>query len=69
MNVTLVRPGPSRPDRTARPEKDRKHHGPPVISTAQAPFDRLVTPKEDIYPLADPEVAARLALSSIAISS
>lgn len=27
---------------------------------ARSPFDRLITPKEDVYPVNDPEVAARL---------
>jgi hypothetical protein len=31
---------------------------------AKAPYDRLVTPREDVYPVADPEVAARLGLSA-----
>ena len=32
---------------------------------ARAPYDRLVTPREDVYPVADPEVVARLGLSPI----
>jgi hypothetical protein len=32
---------------------------------AEAPFDRLFTPREDIYPVADPEVIARLGLSRL----
>ena len=36
MNVTRVRSGPTRSNRQD-PEKERKNHGPRVISTAQAP--------------------------------
>src|SRR5947209_11012774 len=36
VNVTLVRSGPIRSN-LQEPEKDRKYHGPLVISTAQAP--------------------------------
>jgi hypothetical protein len=32
-------------------------------ANAKAPFDRLVTPREEVYPVADSEVAARLGLS------
>ncbi len=32
---------------------------------ALAPFDRLLTPSENVYPVANPEVAARLGLSPI----
>lgn len=32
---------------------------------AVAPYDRLVTPREDVYPVADIEVARRLGLSPI----
>jgi hypothetical protein len=28
-----------------------------------APYDRLVTPREDVYPVADIEVASRLGVS------
>jgi hypothetical protein len=31
---------------------------------ARSPFDRLVTPKEEVYPVADPDVAARLGLAA-----
>ena len=31
-------------------------------ANAAAPYERLVTPREDVYPVADPEVAARLGL-------
>jgi hypothetical protein len=34
-------------------------------SNAVAPYDRLVTPREDVYPVADGEVARRLGLSPI----
>ena len=34
-------------------------------ANAKAPYDRLVTPREDVYPVADLEVAARLGLSPI----
>jgi hypothetical protein len=30
---------------------------------ARSPFDRLVTPKEEVYPVNDPDVAARLGLA------
>jgi hypothetical protein len=30
---------------------------------ASSPFDRLITPKEEVYPVSDPEVAARLGLT------
>ena len=32
-------------------------------SIARAPYEGLVTPREDIYPVADPEVAGRLGVS------
>ncbi len=32
-------------------------------ANAKAPYDRLVTPREDVYPVADIEVVARLGLS------
>jgi hypothetical protein len=32
-------------------------------ANANAPYDRLVTPREDVYPVADPEVGARLGIS------
>jgi hypothetical protein len=32
-------------------------------ANAKAPYDRLVTPREDVYPVADPEVAKRLGVS------
>ena len=32
-------------------------------ANATAPYERLVTPREDVYPVADPEVAARLGVS------
>jgi hypothetical protein len=32
-------------------------------ANAEDPFDRLVTPREDVYPVADPEVSASLGLS------
>jgi len=31
---------------------------------ASSPFDRLITPKEEVYPVTDPEVAARLGLAA-----
>jgi hypothetical protein len=31
---------------------------------ARSPFDRLITPKEEVYPVNDPEVAARLGLAA-----
>jgi hypothetical protein len=31
---------------------------------ARSPFDRLVTPREKVYPVTDPEVAARLGLAA-----
>ena len=33
---------------------------------ARAPYDLLVTPREDVYPVADPIVAARLGISEVA---
>jgi hypothetical protein len=36
---------------------------------AVAPFDRLVTPREDVYPVVDPELAARLKVSTVACGS
>jgi hypothetical protein len=36
---------------------------------AKAPYDRLMTPREDVYPVADVEVARRLALSPIEAGS
>ena len=32
-------------------------------ANAAAPFERLVTPREEVYPVAEPEVAARLGVS------
>ena len=32
-------------------------------ANAAAPYERLVTPREDVYPVADPEVAARLGVT------
>jgi hypothetical protein len=32
-------------------------------ANAVAPFDRLITPREEVYPIADPEVASRLGLT------
>jgi hypothetical protein len=32
-------------------------------ANAAAPFEQLVTPKEDVYPVDDPEVASRLGVS------
>jgi hypothetical protein len=29
-------------------------------ANAMAPYERLVTPREEVYPFTDPEVAARL---------
>jgi Domain of unknown function (DUF4291) len=34
-------------------------------ASVEAPYERLVTPKEDIYPVFDPEVAARLGVSTV----
>jgi hypothetical protein len=34
-----------------------------------APYDRLATPSEDVYPVADVEVARRLGLSPIEAGS
>jgi hypothetical protein len=34
-------------------------------ANATAPYDRLVAPREDVYPVPDPEVARRLRVSSI----
>jgi Domain of unknown function (DUF4291) len=34
-------------------------------ANAKSPFDRLVTPREDVYPVADPEVAARIGVTPI----
>ena len=31
---------------------------------ARSPYDRLITPKEEVYPVNDPEVAARLGLTA-----
>jgi Domain of unknown function (DUF4291) len=31
---------------------------------ARSPFDRLITPREEVYPVNDPEVAARLGVAS-----
>jgi hypothetical protein len=31
---------------------------------ARSPFDRLITPREEVYPVTDPEVAARLGLAA-----
>jgi hypothetical protein len=30
---------------------------------AKAPYERLVTPREEVYPVVDPEVASKLELS------
>jgi hypothetical protein len=32
-------------------------------ANATAPFERLVTPRDDVYPVADPEIAARIGVS------
>jgi hypothetical protein len=32
-------------------------------ANAKAPYDRLVTPREEVYPVADPEVGTRLGIS------
>ena len=32
-------------------------------ANAEAPLDRLITPREDVYPVAKPEIAARLGVS------
>jgi Domain of unknown function (DUF4291) len=34
-------------------------------ANAKPPFDRLVTPREDVYPVADPEAAGRLGVSPV----
>ena len=34
-------------------------------ANAVAPYDRLVTPREEVYPVADIEIARRLGLSPI----
>ena len=31
---------------------------------ARSPYDRLITPREEVYPVTDPEVAARLGLAA-----
>jgi len=31
---------------------------------ARSPFDKLITPKEEVYPVTDPEVSARLGLAA-----
>ena len=31
---------------------------------AKSPFDRLITPKEEVYPVNDPEIAARLGVAA-----
>jgi hypothetical protein len=33
--------------------REQRHH-------ARSPFDRLITPREEIYPVNDPEIATRL---------
>jgi hypothetical protein len=33
---------------------------------ARSPFDKLITPKEEVYPVPDPEVAARLGVAVLA---
>ncbi len=33
-------------------------------ANARAPYNRLVTPREEVYPVADPEVAARIGVAS-----
>ncbi len=38
-------------------------------ANAVAPYDRLVTPREDVYPVADIEIARRLGLSSMEAGS
>ena len=38
-------------------------------ANATAPYERLVTPREDVYPVADVEVARRLGLSTIEAGS
>jgi hypothetical protein len=38
-------------------------------ANAVAPYDHLITPKEEVYPVADPEVAVRLGVSAWAPSS
>jgi hypothetical protein len=38
-------------------------------ANATAPYDRLVSPREDVYPVADMEVARRLGLSPIEAGS
>jgi hypothetical protein len=32
-------------------------------ANAKSPYDRLVTPLEEVYPVAEPEVAARLGVA------
>ncbi len=32
-------------------------------ANAEAPFERLITPREVVYPVAEPEVASRLGVS------
>lgn len=34
-------------------------------ANAKAPYERLVTPREDVYPVADREVATRLGVSDL----
>jgi len=34
-------------------------------ANAEAPYDRLTTPREEVYPVAEPEVGARLGISCI----
>jgi hypothetical protein len=33
------------------------------MANAQAPYDRLVTPREEVYPVADPQVGTRLGIT------
>lgn len=43
--------------------EDTSEFGAEQRANAVAPYDRLMTPREEVYPVSDPSIAVRLGLS------